>query len=516
MYNMISYIKSIYDVDIKEVDDTLIFYSSKQICSKLCSILFEKYKCIFYGIILDRLEDNNWSLFYVFLKKGKRFLVVSSILENEKNFISISPFIHAADWHEREIEDLFGLIFEGHPRLGNFVLHDDVWPEGIAPMRNRDFPEVTFDYWQDISPERLVEAPGAFIMPIGPIFSGEHEAVHFQIETIGEEIIRCHPRLFYKYRAIEKKAEGQELEKGLFLSERISGKCAFSHALGFCLAVEEICDVQIPPRAKVLRVFLSEVERIRHHIGVLEGICSSTGLWIAASQLGILEEKMLRLCCELTGHRYLFGMALCGGISRDIGDEILKKTVEQIGEIISNLEEIESLLISTSSFLDRIEEVGVVTEDQVLHYGMVGPVARASGLVNDIRVVVPYLLYSGLSFGIPTEIEGDGYARFRVFCLEIKQSFNILRQVLEFVPAGKVRNEVVYREGWGLGIVEAPGGGALHWVRLEKGGRIGRYRVIPPSFMNWHGFHNAVEGFAFQDFPIILATFGLEVAESDR
>ncbi len=512
---IVSYIKSNYEVDVERREKTVLLTCRKEICPQICNVLFERFRCIFSGIVVDRLNEN-WLIFYIFLKKGERFLVQGSLVAEDDSFISISPYIHGADWHEREIEDLFEFRFEGHPRLGNFVLHDDVWPEGIAPMRQKDFPGATFDYWEDISPERLLDAPGAFIMPIGPIFSGEHESVHFQIETIGEEIVRCYPRLFYKFRAIEKKAQGMEVDRAILLSERIAGKCAFAHALGFCQAVEEICGVEVPPRAKVLRMFLSELERIRHHIGVLEGICSSTGLWVAASQLGMLEEKMLRLSCELTGHRYFFGMAICGGVSRDIENDLLSRAIEEVEEILSHLKEIETLLISTSSFLDRIEEVGVVGEEDVLHYGMVGPVARASGWVNDIRVVAPYLLYGELNFGIPTEIEGDGYARFRVFSLEIEQSLNILTQLLDRIKYGEVKRDVVYRQGWGLGIVEAPGGSALHWVRLDRDGKIARYRIITPSFMNWHGFHNAVEGFAFQDFPIILATFGLDVAENDR
>ncbi len=515
MYDFLNQIQSSFSVKIKEKDDCIYILCPSNLSPKICDILFSKFDYIFSGIILDR-DDMGWKLYYIFFKAHKVVLVEVSSSRAIPIFHSISPYIHGADWHEREIEDLFGIRFQGHPKLGNFVLHDDVWPEGVAPMMHKDFPDPSFDYWQDLPPQRLLDAKGAFVMPVGPVFSGEAESVHFQIETIGEEIVRCYPRLFYKYRAVEKKAELMEIDRVIFLCERINGKSAFSSALCLCQAVEDICGITPPPRAQVLRVFFCELERIRHHIGVIEGICSSTGLWIASNAMGILEERVLRLCCTLTGHRYLFGMAIAGGVSKDISSETLKEASEELERVFLEFKEIEDLLVSTSSFLDRIEEVGVLNRSQVRDYAMVGPVARGCEIINDMRVVRPYLLYSHINFGIPTEREGDGYARLRVFCAEIEQSLRIIKEIIQDIPGGPVAITPEYRAGSGVGAVEAPGGANIQWVRIDEGGRVLRYRIIPPSFMNWHGFHNAVEGFAFQDFPIILATFGLSVAENDR
>ena len=129
-----------------------------------------------------------------------------------KDFPSIVKFVHAADWHEREAEDLFGLIFEGHPRLGDFILHDDAWQENVEPMRRHFDAQAAMQHRKpdaDWRPHRVVQEPGAFVMPIGPKFSGVTESVHFLLETVGEDVIRSTPRLFYKWRAIEKLAEGK-------------------------------------------------------------------------------------------------------------------------------------------------------------------------------------------------------------------------------------------------------------------------------------------------------------------
>jgi len=175
------------------------------------------------------------------------------------------------------------------------------------------------------------------------------------------------------------------------------------------------------------------------------------------------------------------------------------------------------MLRFSSSFLDRLEEVGIVSQDWAAAYGLVGPVARASGMTRDLRKVLPYCGYEKMEFTVPGEIEGDGYARLRVLFREAEESANLIRQAVLSLPQGPVicpRFSVP--AGAALGWAEAPRGAAFHWVRTEEDSRVARYRLITPSFTNWHGFHLAAEDFAFQDFPIIMATFGLSNAEGDR
>ena len=146
------------------------------------------------------------------------------------------------------------------------------------------------------------------MMPVGPKFSGVTESVHFQLETVGEDVIRSWTRPFYKWRAIEKLAEGKPAEDALLLAERFAATTAFAHGLAFSQAVEKIAGASIPARARALRVFLAELERLRHHAGAIHEICESTALVVATSQAGMLEEELLRLSGDLSGHRYLFGL----------------------------------------------------------------------------------------------------------------------------------------------------------------------------------------------------------------
>jgi formate hydrogenlyase subunit 5 len=473
---------------------------------EICEWLMRELQFSFATLVVE--EEPAWSLTYVFYKDFESpWVYVELRLDaGAKTVPSISGLVHgpSADWHEREVEDLFGLSFEGHPRLGEFVLHED-WPEGINPMR-RDFDarrplaaRASEARWQ---PPTIVAAPGAFAMPIGPV---------------GEDVIRTIPRFFYKYRGVEKIAEGQPVDRVLLLAERFSGIAAFAHGLAFCQAVEAVCQIEVPERARALRTVFAELERLRHHAAVITGICNSTALAIAASQAALIEEDLIRLSCETGRHRYLFGVTTPGGLACDLSYEQTRHLAAAVDGIAGRLDDLHRMLRYSSSFLDRLEEVGIIAAEHAKSYGLVGPIARASGVARDIRKIFPYAAYEGVDFIVPAETQGDGYARLRVFFQEAEQSATIIGQVASTLPGGPVLvDPPEWRAGVALSGVEAPLGAAFHWLRLGENGTVTRYRVTPPSFTNWHGFHLAAENFAFQDFPIILASFGLSNAECDR
>jgi formate hydrogenlyase subunit 5 len=493
---------------------------TETVLADLCGHLFREWGYSFAGLTVEERSDAS-QLRYVFYgdREAGWVHVLLNPAHDERTVPSIVSTVHAADWHEREAEDLFGLRFKGHPRLGDFVLHDDAWQEGVEPMR-RGFSAHTpisvrrpNTEWR---PHRIVQATGAFVMPIGPVYSGLAESAHFLLETVGEDVIRALPRLFYKYRGIEKIAEGQPIDRVLLLAERFAATTAFAHALAFCQAAETIADAEVPPRAQTLRLFLAELERFRHHVGAIEGICESTALAVAASQAGLLEEDLLRISGALTGHRYLFGLALPGGLTIDLDDAACKDALRRCQDVLQRLNALEKMLKFSSSFLDRLEEVGFISTSDASAFGLVGPIARASGLSRDLRVMQPYGAYSRFAFDVPMEHEGDGYARLRVLFAEARQAVRLMEQATAALAAGPVTVPIQVRAGEAMGWVEAPRGAAFHWLRTSADGMVARYRIVPPSFINWLGFRLSVENFAFQDFPIVLSTLDLSVAENDR
>ncbi|MGH9553515.1 MAG: hypothetical protein ACRD3W_29300 [Terriglobales bacterium] len=371
---------------------------------------------------------------------------------------------------------------------------------------------------EDWRPVLVVQDPGAFAMPVGPVYEGGvGESVHFLLETVGEDVIRAVPRLFYNYRAVEKIAEGRSVLDTLLLAERFSAKSAFAHALAYCQALEKIFEQQVPRRALRLRVVLAELERLRHHAGAIAAICQSTALTVSEAQAAIIEEQLLRASCTFTGHRYLFGLNTPGGLRRDFDAEHCRALLAAVDIASGQLQKLEERLRYSSSFLDRLEDVGIISPESARDLDLVGPLGRASGVVHDLRRDCPYSGYEHYRFDVPCENEGDGFARLRVLFSEAQQSAGLIHQAVESLEPGVIcaptgETSAGLASGW----VEAPIGAAVHWIRLNREQKVERYRILSPSFRNWLGLHVAVEDFAFQDFPIILATFGLSAAECDR
>ncbi len=488
---------------------------------ELSRFLFWEHGCLFGGVTAEE-HSRYWQIHYTFLLPGSGWIDVelSTPLET-KTLPSIVAQVHAADWHEREVEDLFGIHFENHPRLGDFILHDQTWREGIDPMRKNfsaSHPQLERKVDLEWQPLLVVGDPGSFAMPVGPVYEGGiGESLHFLLETVGEDVIRAAPRLFYNYRAVEKIAEGRTIADALLLAERFAATSAFAHSFAFCLAAERIAAVDAPPRAVALRVLLAELERLRHHAGAIAAICESTALAVSAAQASIIEEHLLRASCAFADHRYLFGLNAPGGLNRDFTSEQCEILLLAVDQADKDLRVLEKRLRFSSSFLDRLEDVGVVSRENARDLNLVGPIGRASAQNCDLRKACPYSGYGRHGFDVPCETEGDGYARLRVLFAEAVQSTRLIHQAIDKLEEGPVRVACeVSRPGVALGWVEAPRGAALHWLRVDEKGIVERYRAITPSFTNWLGFHVAAEDFAFQDFPIILATFGLSATECDR
>jgi formate hydrogenlyase subunit 5 len=223
----------------------------------------------FGSLIVEETADN-WLLRYIFYGEpgSEQVHLALRLNKTESTVPSISRIIHAADWQEREARDLFGLVFEGHPRLENIVRHEE-WPEEVHPMRHSFEASQPYPHRQIDPAWRLngvVKAPGVFMMPIGPVYADVAEPALFLLESVGEDLIRTAPRFFYKFRGVEKIAEGQPVDRVLLLAERFSATSALAHSLAFCQAVETIGQIEIPARAQALRVVLAEDDLHGHGI----------------------------------------------------------------------------------------------------------------------------------------------------------------------------------------------------------------------------------------------------------
>lgn len=461
-------------------------------------------------------------LIWAFDRSARWLDLVAEVDPSEPAYPAITPQLPAAGWYERELSEDLGIEPQGHPCLRRLRRPAD-WPADVHLLRK----ELR---WTDpvdrrlVSPEEelppLAEAPdGVVDYPLGPVRSGVVESGHYTLRTVGEELVDCRLQIFYKHRGVEKRAEGLSILHAPLVAERISGTSAFAHSLALCQAIEVASGVVVPERARYLRTLFAEIERLYNHLGYQADLCQATGLVVGQAQFEILKERLLRLNAAVAGHRYLFGLNVPGGISRDLDAPVLRTIRRTLHGIRTDLEELEALLLGSSSHLDRLEGTGLLRPDDARRFGAVGPIGRASGVDRDLRRDHPYAAYDAVDFSVPVIERGDAMARFRVRLAEASESIRIVEQVIDGIPLGPVHVEVAPPpEGaTGLGWAESARGESLHWVQFGPAGCLARYRARPASYANWQVFPLAVPGHnILTDFPVIEQSFGLSVAGADR
>lgn len=445
--------------------------------------------------------------------------LVAELPVADARFLSLTIVTPAAGWYECEVWSEFGARPEGHPALTRLRLPPD-WPAAVYPQRAgwRWNAELAGTPAEGAA---LAPAPeGVVDYPLGPVRSGVVESGHYLLRTVGEEIVDMALRLFYKHRGVEQRAVGLGPLHLPLVAERISGTDAFAESLALCQALETLAGVEVPARARALRTLFAELERLYNHVGYQADLCQATGLVVGQAQFDILKERLLRLNAVLAGHRYLFGLNVPGGLSRDIGPDGLRALRETTHWIQRELDQLGPMLFRSPSHLDRLEGTGILLPADASAYATVGPVARASGQDRDLRRDHPYAAYGDVDIVVPVHAGGDALARAWVRLEEAGQSLRLIAQVLDRLPAGPVcapRVEALPPERAALGWAESARGETLHWVRTDAAGRAARYRVRPASFANWQAFPLAVPGHnILTDFPIIEQSFGLSYAGNDR
>lgn len=427
---------------------------------------------------------------------------------------SLTPNMTAAYWYEREIRDLFGLEPVGHPDPRPLVVHDD-WPAGVFPMR-RDYrgplPE------RAALPQPTAWEPGPVGIPVGPVHAGIIEPGHFRFSAVGEQVLALSPRFSFVHRGLEKAAEGQRPDEALRLAERVCGVCTVSHSWSFCQAVEELAGVAVPPRAAVIRVILSELERLHNHVGDIGNICAGAGLALGNSHGLYLRERLMRLNESLTGHRFLRGCIVPGGVRYDLEIDRLGWALKELEQVVHETQELVQDCLHHDIFRDRMTGTGILTSANVLELGVVGVAARASGISRDARAEMHYGEYSRMPFEMQIEQDGDVRARFLVRSRETAVSLAIIREAASILRPGEIHTQVgvLAAERAGIGVTESARGENVHVVLPDADGTIRRWFVRSASYTNWPAVALAVPGNIVPDFPLINKSFELCYACLDR
>jgi Ni,Fe-hydrogenase III large subunit/Ni,Fe-hydrogenase III component G len=431
---------------------------------------------------------------------------------------SITPIVPAASWHEREMRDLLGVEPVGHPDPRTLVLHDG-WPAGLHPLR-KDFDLRT-------RPERVpapefphlaVEGEGVFEIPVGPIHAGIIEPGHFRFSAVGDTVLHLDARLFYTHRGLEKRAEGMLARDAFYVAERLCGVCAVAHGLAFAEAAERIAGVEVPPRARLLRLVALELERLYNHVGDIGNACAGASYHWGTSAGMRLKEALQRANERLAGNRFLRGFVVLGGVGYDVQphladlDELVRVTNERLAELMACIER-------NPSVVDRFDETGVLSKEAARDLGVTGVAARASGIDRDARRDHPLAAPEAPPLRVVTETAGDVHARVRVRAAEVTESVRLIRHLLARLEPGPL--SVALPDAMpplrsALTAIESPRGSSIHWLRTDAVGRVDRYHVRSASFANWPAVPVAGLHAIVPDFPLVNKSFELCYACTDR
>ncbi len=467
----------------------------------------------------ERETRGGFMLYYTFAHDQGKFCVTVGcpVAADQPVFPSITPDVPAAHWYEREIRDLFGLEPQGHPDTRRLALHKD-WPKRVFPLR-RDFSlESEVPRTGGQFSFKQVQGEGVMQIPVGPIHAGIIEPGHFRFSAVGENIINLEARLFYTHRGMEKLGEGRTPQQGLLLAERICGACSFSHATAYCQAVEKLAGVQIPARAAFIRTVAMELERIYNHVGDVGNICAGIGFAFGTMHGARLKEDLLCLNEAVFGTRFLRGINTPGGVRRDLvstSQALISKTLTAVA---ADFRELCDILLSTESYLDRVQGTGVLKQQVAADLHAVGPAARAAGIDRDTRRDHPHAAYDRVSFKVPVYPRGDVLARVRVRIDEVFESMEIISQALALMPEGEIKAAVgpLKPLSYAIGITESPRGENVHFVMGGPDGRVFRHMVRSASYCNWPVLPTTVPGNIVPDFPLINKSFELCYSCLDR
>ena len=352
----------------------------------------------------------------------------------------------------------------------------------------------------------------SYEIPMGPYHPGLEEPYKLEMICEGETVKDAKLHIGFNFRGIEHLAETRNYIQVIALMERVCGICSFIHTLTLCQAMEKLTGFDVPPRAQYIRVIMAELERLHSHV-----------LWagIAAKLMGFktmfmtcfeIREQVMDVLQAISGNRVNYSMNRVGGVNRDIEDP------QAILGMVNALEKemtrtIIPIFTTSKTATSRCAGVGVLTTEKARSLGVVGPVARASGVGQDLRKAAPYAAYGEMEFDVPVVPDGDVRARLLVRALEIMESCKILRQALTKMPAGELVcgdgkfNFLNLTSPTATARVEAPRGEVMYSVSWKESARMpSRVHVRTPTYVNMPSVRFMVQGARLADTALIQAS----------
>jgi NADH-quinone oxidoreductase subunit C/D len=474
---------------------------------------------------------------------------------------SIISFWPSANWYEREVFDMFGIRFEGHPTLYR-ILMPSTW-EG-HPLR-KEHPARATDMGPFQLPlEKLIveeealrfdpkawglsggtEDTDFMFLNLGPQHPGTHGLLRIALQLDGEEIVEAIPEIGFHHRGAEKMGERQTWHTYIPYTDRIDYLSGVTNNLAYVLTVEKMAGITVPDRAQVIRILLSEIFRISNHLVWFGTFVSDVGAMSPVFFTFNDREHIFDVITAITGGRMHPSFFRIGGVAMDLPQGWDRLIRELIAYLTPRLKEYETLVMGNRIFKARTKGIGDYTIKEALEWGVTGPGLRACGYEWDMRKKRPYSGYDQFEFDIPTAEGGDSYDRAVVRLAEVRQSLRILGQCLENMPAGPYKADhplttpppkdrtlkdietlIPHFVGVGWGPV-IPAGEACLPIEANKGlngyylisdGDIHSYRtrIRTPSFPHIQMVPAITRGLLVPDLLTILGSIDYVLADIDR
>jgi len=355
------------------------------------------------------------------------------------------------------------------------------------------------------------------IIPFGPQHPILPEPIHLDLVLEDEKVVEAIASIGFIHRGLETLVTKNEWPEMVYIIERVCGICSFGHGWGYCLTIEGNLGIDPPPRAVYLRTIWHELSRIHSHMLWLGCTADAFGFESLFMHAWRLRETILDIFEETTGGRVIFSVCKVGGVRKDIDNEKLAEIVNTLKGMEKELKELTDVFLEDVSVKNRMLGVGVLTKQDAIDLGAVGPMARASGVNNDVRLD-GHGIYEELGFEPCLETDGDCMARCRVRVRELFQSINLIEEAVAQIPDGDIAVEIKgkHPEGEFIGRLEQPRGEAYYYSKGSGKKYLERMRVRTPTNANIPALVKTLQGCELADVPVLIMTIDPCISCTER
>ncbi len=354
------------------------------------------------------------------------------------------------------------------------------------------------------------------IIPFGPQHPVLPEPIHLKLSVEDGIITEAVPAFGFVHRGLEKLADIRDFHQMIQVVERVCGTCSMMHAMCYAQGIEEMMGVEVPPRARFLRVIWAELHRMHSHLLWLGLFADSFGFESLFMQIWKIREKVLDINEATTGNRIIVAVNVIGGVRTDLNQEQMRWILSELAEVEKEIRRLETTLMDDYTVKKRTVCKGVLTRSQAFELGLAGPTLRASDVAQDMRIL-GYAAYNELDFEPVVEKDGDCYARCKVRFRETLQSIDIIRQAVSKIPEGELSAKVKGRpDGESVSRVEQPRGECFYYIKANGKKNLDRLRIRTPTFANVPALLAMLPGMWLSDVPVIVLSIDPCIACTER